>query len=331
MKAIIFDKPGEPRDVLSVHDVPKPEPKRGELLIRMLASPVNPSDLLYVQGRYGLKPTFPATPGFEGVGIVEQNGGGLLGRFRMGKRVALLSSARGTWAEYTIASAKQVFPVPAEIPDEQAAMFFVNPLTALALTRYVLNVPAGEWLLQTAAGSALGKMIIQLGKRHGFKTINIVRRKEQVEELKQLGADIVLCDADGLISDQVLAVTQGKGVRFALDPVGGKTGTQAVESLADGGTLVLYGLLSGEPVQVDPRWLITGSKRVQGFWLADWANQQGVLKKLRMMREVRSLLREGVFQSTIGGRYSLEQIGEAVAEADKPGKSGKVLLRIGTA
>ena len=234
MKAVRFDSHGNPPDVLTVQDAPTPTPGRGEVLVRMLASPVNPSDLLYIEGRYGLKPTFPATPGFEGVGVVEQSGGGLLGWFRKGKRVAVLGSRTGGWAEYAVAPAKQVVPVPDELPDDQAATFFVNPATAVVLTTQVLAVPKGEWLLQTAAGSALGKMVIALGKKHGFRTVNVVRRREQVDELKALGADAVLVDADGPIAEQVRAATGQAGVKYAIDPVGGETGAQVVEALDDG-------------------------------------------------------------------------------------------------
>ena len=138
-------------------------------------------------GRYGLKPRLPATPGFEGVGVVEATGGGLLGWLRKGKRVAVINDRIGNWAEYTVTKARQVVPVPDDLSDEQAATFFVNPATAIIMTRDVLRVPPGEWLLQSAAGGELGKMVIRLGKKYGFRTLNVVRRREQVEELKELG------------------------------------------------------------------------------------------------------------------------------------------------
>ncbi len=329
MKAIVFDQAGSPEQVLSTREVPKPVPARGEVLVRMLMSPVNPSDLLYVAGNYGLRPHFPATPGFEGVGLVEATGGGVLGWMRKGKRVAVINDSRGNWAEFTVTKARQVIPVPDDIPDEQAASFFVNPATAIVLTRKVLTVPTGEWLLQSAAGSELGKMVIRLGKKYGFKTINVVRRREQVDELKAIGADVVLVEADGLIDEQVRQLAR-EGVKYAIDPVGGSTGSQVIAALAPGGRCLLYGLLSGEPVRVDPRYMITGSKSVQGFWLADWSKRQSIPTMLRLFRQVRSLLREGILNSTIAKTFTLEQIAEAVTLAAAPGKGGKVLLRIGS-
>src|SRR5262249_61433002 len=121
----------------------------------------------------------PATPGFEGVGTVEESGGGWLAKRVMGKRVAVLNRATGNWREQVVVPARQAIPVPEDIPLEQAATFFVNPASAVVMTRYVLRIPRGAWLLQTAAGSALGRMVIRLGKQHGFRTMNVVRRREQ--------------------------------------------------------------------------------------------------------------------------------------------------------
>src|SRR3954470_4617039 len=164
MKAIVFEQFGEPADVLKVRDVPTPVPGAGQVRVRMIASPVNPSDLLVVRGRYGVLPRLPATPGFEGVGVVDQVGPGFLGKMVKGKRVTVINGAGGNWAEYAVIPARQARPVPADLPDEQVASFFVNPVTVLALVRHVLKVPEGEWLLQTAAGSEVGKMVIRLAK-----------------------------------------------------------------------------------------------------------------------------------------------------------------------
>src|SRR5271165_6473915 len=192
MKAAVFERFGDPVEVLSVRDLPLPEPGPGQVRVRMIASPINASDLLVVRGHYGVLPRLPATPGFEGVGIVDKAGPGLLGHWVEGKRVAAINSAGGNWAEYAVIPARQARPVPDDIPDEQAATYFVNPATVLAMVRHVLAVPKGEWLLQSAAGSTLGRMIILLGRHDGFKTLNVVRRREAVDELKSLGADAVI-------------------------------------------------------------------------------------------------------------------------------------------
>src|SRR4051812_8515597 len=211
MKAVVFERFGEPADVLSVREVPTPEPGPGEVRVRMIASPVNPSDLLVTRGRYGVLPSLPSTPGFEGVGVVDKGGSGLLGQLVKGKRVTVINSAGGNWAEYAVIPAKQARPVASDIPDEQVASFFVNPATVLAMVRHVLKVPRGEWLLQSAAGSSLGKMIIRLCKNDGIRTISVVRRPEAAAELKALGGNVVISSADGPVDEQVRGLTGGAG------------------------------------------------------------------------------------------------------------------------
>ncbi len=142
-----------------------------------------------------------------------------------GKRVVAINSVGGNWAEMAIIPARQARPVPDDISDEQAACFFVNPASVLAMARHVLAVPRGDWLLQSAAGSTLGRMLIKLGRHDGFKTLNVVRRHEAIKELEALGGDAVISSSDGPIDDQVRRITGGDGPRYAVDPVGGETGT----------------------------------------------------------------------------------------------------------
>ena len=329
MKAIVFERFGEPADVLALGEVPTPEPGPGEVRVRMIASPVNPSDLLVVRGRYGVLPSLPSTPGFEGVGVVDKVGGGLLGRFVQGKRVTVINHAGGNWAEYAVIPAKQARPVPDDLPDEQVASFFVNPMTVLALVRHVLAVPRGQWLLQSAAGSSLGKMIIRLCKHDGIRTINVVRRREAMDELKALGADVVLTTADGPLDNQVRTATAGAMVRYALDPVGGDTGTQVFDSLAADGRMVVYGTLTGEPIRIDSRRMIAGKQVLEGFWLGHWMRTRSIPSALLLFREIGRLIREGVLATETGPAFPLLSIGDAVREAEAVGRRGKVLLRIG--
>jgi NADPH2:quinone reductase len=328
MKAVIFERFGDPSEVLHVRDVAVPEPGRGQVRVRMLASPINPSDLMSVQGIYGRRPELPATPGFEGVGIVEAAGPGLLGRFRVGRRVAVLNGAGGNWQEQVVVPARRVVPVPANVPDEQAAAFFVNPASALVMIRTVLRVPHGAWVLQTAAGSALGRMVIRLGHHYGFRTINVVRRREQAQELLQAGGDAAICSAEESIEERTKTLTGGEGVRFALDCVGGETCSAVARSLASGGRLLLYGTLSDEPMVVHPRVLMTGQKRIEGFWMSEWSQAQSIVTMLRLFRQIGRLMNAGILVSEIGNAYPLEEIQSAVKQAAMSGRHGKVMLRI---
>ena len=328
MKVIRFEQFGDPSQVLKFSEAPTPEPGSGEVRVRMIASPVNPSDLLTVQGRYGVIPPLPSTPGYEGVGIVDKAGPGLIGKAMVGRRVAVLNAAGGNWAEYVTLPALRVVPVSSDLPDEQVASFFVNPVTVLAMARHVLKVPQGEWLLQSAAGSTLGRMMIKLGKHDGFKTLNVVRRREAIDELKALGADAVISSGDGPIDEQVRKIVGGEGVGFAIDPVGGDTGTGVFNSLKIGGRMLVYGTLEEAPIRVDPRRMIAGKRVVEGFYLGHWAAARSKVLMLLTFREVADLIRKGVLATEPGREFPLEAIGDAVREAEIVGRRGKVLLRI---
>jgi NADPH:quinone reductase-like Zn-dependent oxidoreductase len=329
MKAIVCEKWGDPEDVLQVRDVPEPVPGPGQVLVRMLASPINPSDLLMVRGEYGRQPPLPATPGFEGVGVVEA-GQGLLARRVLGRRVAVLNGASGNWQEKVVIPARQAVPVPRELTDEQAATFFVNPASALIMTRYVLRVPAGAWLLQTAAGSTLGRMVIRLGQKFGFRTLNVVRRREQAEELLRAGGTAAIATNDEPLRERVHVLTDGAGVPCAIDAVGGATGSEVVHTLARGGRLLVYGTLDRNPLTIDPRTLMVGQKCVEGFWLSNWVRDQNPLTMLLLFRRLGKLHREGVLTSEVGTSYPLNDIHAAVRQAAQPGRQGKVLLRLAT-
>ena len=333
MKSVQFEQFGDPASVLQIRDVEVPQPKSGELLVRMLLSPVNPSDLMTVRGVYGKLPKLPCTPGYEGVGVVEASGGGLLGKLLVGKRVALLNGINGNWQERTTVLAKQAVPLPKSLPAEQGATFFVNPTTAFAMTQRVLAVPAGDWLLQTAAASELGKMVVRLGRRFGFKTLNVVRRAEQAETLKSLDADAVVVfdpakqSADELRAE-VLRVADERGVRFAIDPIGGATGSAVVKCLAPNGRMLVYGTLSPEPLSFSPRDLMTPGASIAGFWLARWMPQLSLIAKVKLIRTVSGLIQEGVLTSQIGEVFPLDRISDAVRAAETSGRAGKVLLRL---
>jgi NADPH:quinone reductase-like Zn-dependent oxidoreductase len=167
------------------------------------------------------------------------------------------------------------------------------------------------------------------GKHQGFRTINVVRRKETVEPLRSLGADVVINEADESVEERVRAVTGGEGVRFAIDAVGGTTGSAALRSLGPGGRMLVYGTLADQPLTVSPRTLMVGGKRVEGFWLSEWVRRQSPLRMLALFRDISRLLRAGVLTSEIAASYPLEEITTAVRHALEPGRAGKILLRMG--
>ena len=327
MKAIICPEWGNPVDVLQVKEVPIPPVGPGQVRVRMLASPINPSDIFMIRGQYGYQPPLPCVPGFEGVGIVEE-GKGILAWRVIGKRVAVLNGKGGNWAEQVVIPARNAVPIPDNLSVEEAASFFVNPASALAMIRHVLKVPYGAWLLQTAAGSSLGKMIVRLSKIDQFRTINVVRRKEQINELKKLGAQEVIVSEGENIAAEVKKITGGSGVPFAIDAVGGIIAEQCLASLSYKGKLVLYSNLSGKRASFDPRVVITGDLKIEGFWLTNWVKDRSAISMLGLFRTIGQMYRQGITACEAGSTFSLDQFQQAVIESERRGKLGKVLFKI---
>lgn len=333
MRAVVFEQFGEPSQVLAVQQLPEPETPRGFVGVRMKLAPINPADLSTVRGTYGKRPELPTSPGYEGVGVVVSANAGLYGRFLQGKRVAVLNAPNGTWREQLVINPKQVIPLPDAVPDEQAASFFINPATAYLLTRQIHSIQPGEWLLQSAANSEVGRMVIRLGKTFGFRTINLVRQAAQVDELLSLGADQVLVfdpsrDSPADLQLRVAGIVGQAGIKSAIDPIGGPTGSALVRCLGPGGKLIVYGTLSGEPLSFSSRELMTQSASIEGFWLSNHMSRRSLLGKLKLIRELTRLTRQGVFQSRIDAVYPVDQLREALRAVERPQRVGKVLLNL---
>lgn len=194
MKALIFRETGEPNSVLKLAEIPTPALAPGEALVRVLLSPINASDLHMVRGRYGYQPELPASPGIEGVGIVEAVGPDVQDPI-VGTRVVFVGTWH-TWREQIVCPVDRLVPVPVGLDDQAAATSYINPLTAWALTRSGHNLKEGDWLLQTAAASSVGKLVLQLSQQYRFKTINVIRRREQETIIRNLGGNEVICTAD---------------------------------------------------------------------------------------------------------------------------------------
>jgi NADPH2:quinone reductase len=346
-------------DDIRIEEAPVPEPSHGQVRVRMLMCPVHPSDFHYVRGIYyqALErviwnkgrtaadprvcfdprrttecPVPPYTLGGEGVGIVDSCGGGLLAMRLVGKRVAVAGGGppNGVWAEFAIVHARRAVVVHDSVPDDQAAMYLVNPIAAYVMVNEVLKVPRDSWLLLTAAGSALGKSVVRIGKRDGFRTICVVRSDANTPELTALGADAVIeTDRADLITE-VARLTAGQGVRSALDCVGGQLASEVVRCLGLNGRLVVYGTLADKPIEIPARYLMMPLAQVSGFYLGNWMAQQSPLKLLGVLRAVRRLTAEGLFRTEVSETYPLERVSAAVAASLKPGRTGKVMLRIGS-
>src|SRR3984893_6565256 len=280
MKALIFRETGEPKSVLKLAGIPAPPLAPGEALVRVLLSPINPSDLHMVRGRYGYQPELPASPGAEGVGIVEAVGPGVQGP-TVGTRVVFVHTWN-TWREQIVCPVDRLVPIPDGLDDPAAATSYTNPLTAWALTRSSHNLKEGDWLLQTAAASSVGKLVLQLAQQYRFKTINVIRRREQETIIRNLGGNEVICTADEDLRARLQELTAGKGVERAIDCVAGELGAEIARNLAPAGTMLVYGALSSHR-QTDPAKftmplfaprLIYSTATVCGWWLPRWVSSQ---------------------------------------------------------
>ncbi len=324
MQSIKFYEFGNPAEVLRVEDMPQPEPGADQVLVRLRARSINPSDLLTVRGLYGSLPQLPATPGLEGMGEVAAVGDGVK-HLRPGQRVIPLG-VQGTWQDYLLASSAQLIPIPDSISDQTAAQFVVNPLTAWIMTIEELALKPGEWLLQTAAGSTLGRIVLQIAALRGFKTINVVRRREQVDELKTLGADEVICTDDEDISERIKEITGKAGLTKAIDAVGGQTGATVMNSLGRGGVMLVYGLLSMEPMPLDGGRMIFSTTTIRGFWLGDWFRSAVPERQQAVTVEMLRSMAANEIVPPVEAEYPLADVLAAVEHAERPGRRGKVLL-----
>ena len=322
MRALRFSRPGDPLEALELVDVPTPEPGPGEVRLRMRLRPMNPSDLLQVQGVYGRMPELPATAGLEGLGVVEALGEGVRD-WRIGDRAVPLG-AQGTWAEALVTPADNLVRIPEGLADDQAAQVIVNPLTAWLMAGE-LGLGPGKTLLQSAAGSIVGKALIQLGRARGFRTVNLVRRPEQVAEMKALGADEVLCTAEPDWSTRAAALLP-KGADGAADAVGGALGGEMLKLLRPGSTMLVYGALSLEPLQLPGGQLIFRTATVRGFWLTAWKQRTPKADRDRICGELTAAMTAGVLHCPVEATFPLGGWREAVARAQAPGRGGKVLL-----
>ena len=328
MKTVQFSRLGEPADVLEVKDVPTPTPGEGEVRVTLTARAIHPSDLMNVRGLYGRPPPLPFVPGNDAAGTVDAVGPGVKG-FKAGDRVMLLLGAtggKGTWMEQVVVPAQMLVPTPPALSDAQAGSLWVNYLSIWVMAVEVLQIPEGGLLLQTAAGSQLGRAMMELARLRNFRLINVVRRREQVAELQALGAENLVCTADESLPARVKELTGGKGVRWAIDAVGGLTGAQVVESLSVGGRCLIFGALEGKAIPLNPGPVLFKEAVIQGFWLTRWLQVTPPERVRPVLEAIIAHAAKGDFKPAIDQSFPLAQVKEAVVRAETPGRQGSVVL-----
>ena len=329
MQAVVLTETGA---LPTVATIPVPQPGAGEVLLKMHASPINPSDLAFLSGGYGIKKPFPVVPGFEGSGTVVASGKGILPKIWLGRKVACAASPKqnGCWAEYMVTNAASCVPLSKKISMDQGSMMFVNPMTALAFFDVYKNTPNPSkklrGIINTAAASALGRMVIQLGKKNGIPVISVVRREEQVEMLKSAGAEHVLNSSDPDFEKEMKKIAHRLNATIIFDAVGGKLPQQLLSAAPKGSKLFIYGRLSADACEILPGELIFTGNQIQGFWLTNWLHEKGMIKTLSAVRKVQSLL-NAELGTKIYRQFNIGQITDAIETYRNNMSEGKVLIR----
>lgn len=323
MHSVQINAFGKPWDVVETVALPDPgAPGAGEVVVDMEFSPINPSDLVLMRGVYGVKPKLPATVGAEGVARVTKIGAGVTG-LKEGDRV-LFPRGASTWLTRSKVKADHLFALPANADPQQLSMLMVNPPTAyLMLTEYVA-LKKGDWVIQSAGNSAVGRAVIAIAKTMGVHTVSVVRRPELVEELKKLGADVVLVEGPDL-AKRVREATDKAKIMLALDSVGGAGLMLLNDCLANGGTLVAYGVMSGGPGPFFTAPNIFRDLTLKGFWLLNWFNRNSPERILDVQKQMANWISDGTIYTRVEATYPLDQSAAAISHAAKG--TGKILFR----
>jgi len=318
---------GEPSEVIELHTVSEPVLGQEDALISMEAAPLNPSDFLLIRGIYGVRPAFPFSVGAEGVGRVTRTGSKVEVALQ-GKRVLILPTyEQGTWADQVVVPVRNLVPMRDDADPLQLSMIGINPATAyLLLNRYVSPMP-GDWISQTAANAAMGQYLIALAKRAGVKTLNVVRREEAAQQVRQWGGDRVVLQGDNLHKD-IEEALDGKKLSLVLDNVGGTPVGELAKSLKTGGLIVVYGIQS-EQFPVFSLDFVFRGLSLHGFWLGNWIRSAPRTEIQEMYQKLGDLVADGSLSATVEHVYPLEQFKEAITQSVKSNRSGKILFKFG--
>jgi trans-2-enoyl-CoA reductase len=323
-KAAIYETHGNPAEVLRVVDFPWREPAPNEVVVKMSAAPINPADLNSIEGKYPIKAELPATPGMEGAGIVIETGSEVHD-LAIGTQV-ILPHSFGTWREVAVIAADKLVAAPNEIEPIQAAMLKVNPITAWRMLHDFVPLQPGDWLIQNAANSGAGQCVIQIARELGYKTVNVVRRAELVDELRSLGGDVVLVDGDSL-RDEVAAATERAPIWLALNAVGGDNALRVAKCLASDGTMVTYGAMSLEPLCIPNGMLIFKNLRFTGFWVNKWYDAATPEQRAETFAPLFEMAKRGLLRTKVEKTYPLSKAKAAIEHASQNKRSGKIVFQ----
>jgi trans-2-enoyl-CoA reductase len=328
MKAIVIEGFGDPAATIQLKEQPAPPPPGpGEVTVEMLVLNINPSDLLQIQGLYGVsKPPLPFIPGGEAVGRIAAVGDGVQG-LAVGDIVSPM--ILNCWVERVNIKAQLAMKLSANIDLLQASMLKGNPATAEALISDQVALQPGDWLMQNAANSAVGTFLVKLASQRGIKTLNIVRRESAVEGVKAAGGTAVIADPLDDVRAFRKRVREAIGdakVKLAIDAIGGAATGVMANAIADGGTIVNYGLLSGEQCRIDAQHLIFRKVVLKGFWLIHWFQEAGRDRLAQTYARIAMGMADGTLTTPVAEVVPMEEAQRALTLAGEGGRAGKVLM-----
>jgi NADPH:quinone reductase-like Zn-dependent oxidoreductase len=327
VKALIQTDYGDPARVLELHDdVPEPVAGTGQVVIDIEAAVVQAADARTVLGAEGFRKKLPRTPGYEGVGRICAIGPEVKG-VEIGTRVFAPIGA-GTYRERVAVSAEGLTLAPEGDP-VQVALLSLSPATALLILHDFAKLAPDDWVVQNAANSPVGRMVIQMAREQRIRVVNIVKSSPVIGELKEIGAGAVLLDASDL-KDRVTAVTQGAPIRMAIDAIGGAATARLAACVADDGVVVNYGAMSGEPCHLPSEMLAARGIRLCGITPARQLLRHTPEERKAVYERIGEMLAAGRLQARIAATYELADAINAVRHAMQAGdkRHGKVVVRL---
>lgn len=321
VQRLTFKTHGSPSEVLSLEEIELPKIRRGQVLLQILASPINPADLNYIEGTYGIKPPLPAFPGIEASArIIESQSE----KFIPGDLVIPIAKI-DAWASHALAEASDLIKLPPNIDPLQAAMLKVNPATAYVLLNHFRQLLSGDTVVLNAANSGVGQCIVQLAAQQKIRTICFVRNLKIAEELKTLGASHVFPDTpEGFaLAKETLGENPAK---LAFNCVGGDSALRLMKLLGEGSTHITYGAMAKKPLTIPNGPLIFKNISFKGLWVSRWIQNTDTEELSKVYTQLAQKVVRGTLIQQVDHTYVISGFLEAIQRLSAPERKGKVLF-----